>query len=172
MEKEQPKTIYEAFELDPFFLEDGVDLDTAKETYFRTVLTNYTTDKEIGNKAFNLFKEIKLIDVKPNTLYNVKIEYLAESAAHAVAIITLGKINGFSVIGFYHNSEYHFVYLDDAVKYGNLVYDIENLACVTNTEECSPLNTTFSTEFKDLNDFIELMKLINPTLEPSINLKL
>lgn len=171
MNNEQKKTIYEAFELPMPYINPNVNKDTLKDEYFKRILSNYISDKEIVNKAFKLFKEIKLIEVKPNTLYNFKREYLAESAAYMLVVDILAKLYGFSVIGFYYNSKYYFVFLNDSEEYSNLIGELNKMPCTTRVEKHNSYMTEFNTEFETMDDFIELMKLINPDLTTSIEIK-
>lgn len=171
MRNEQKKTIYEAFEPPISHIDPKANKDTLKDEYFKRTLSNYTSDEEISNRAFKLFKEIELIEVKPNTLYNFKIEYLAESAAYMLVVDILAKLYGFNVIGFYYNSKYYFVFLNDGEEYSNLVRELNKLPCTTRIEKHNSHITEFNTEFETMDNFIELMKLINPDFITSIEIK-
>lgn len=100
MNNEQKKTIYEAFDPPISHIDPKVNKDALKDEYFKRTLSNYTPDNVILNRAFKLFKEIELIEIKPNTLYNFKLEYLIETAVYMLIIDTLAKLHGFSVVGF------------------------------------------------------------------------
>jgi len=171
MNNEQKKSIYEAFEPPISHIDPKADKDTLKDEYFKRTLSNYTSDKEILNKAFKLFKEIELIEIKPNTLYNFKTEYLVETAANMLVVDTLAKLHGFNVIGLYYNSKYYFVFLNDSKEYSNLVGELNKLSCTTRIEKRNSYMTEFNTEFETMDNFIELMKLINPGLTTSIEIK-
>ena len=171
MNNEQKKTIYEAFEPPISYIDSKVNKDTLKDEYFKRTLSNYTSDEEISNRAFKLFKEIELIEIKPNTLYNFKIEYLVETAANMLVVDTLAKLHGFNVIRFYYNSKYYFVFLNDGEEYDNLVRELNKLPCTTRIEKRNSNITEFNTEFETMDNFIELMKLINPGLTTSIEIK-
>lgn len=171
MRNEQKKSIYEAFEPPISYIDPEANKDTLKDEYFKRTLSNYTSDEEILNKAFKLFKEIALIEVKPNTLYNFKIEYLVETAASMLVVDTLAKLHGFNVIGFYYNSKYYFVFLNDSEEYSNLVSELDKLSCITHLRKHNSYMTEFNTEFETMDNFIELMKLINPGLTTSIEIK-
>lgn len=172
MNNEQKKTIYEAFEPPISHIDPKVNKDALKDEYFKRTLSNYTFDEEILNKAFKLFKEIELIEIKHNTLYNFKREYLAESAAYMLVVDILAKLYGFSVIGFYYNSKYYFVFLNDSEEYSNLVSELDKMPCTTRVEKHNSYMTEFNTEFETMDNFIELMKLINPDLTTSIEIKI
>ena len=171
MNNEQKKTIYEAFEPPISYIDPKVNKDTLKDEYFKRTLSNYTSDEEISNRAFKLFKEIELIEVKPNTLYNFKTEYLVETAANMLVVDILAKLHGFNAIRFYYNSKYYFVFLNDGEEYDNLVCELNKLPCIARIEKRNSNITVFNTEFETMDNFIELMKLINPGLTTSIEIK-
>lgn len=172
MNNERKKTIYETFELPMPYVNPKVNKDTLKEEYFKHKLSNYTPDNVILNRAFKLFKEIELIEIKPNTLYNFKLEYLVETAVYMLVIDTLAKLHGFNVVGFYYNSKYYFVFLINSEEYSNLVCELDKLPCVTHVRKHNSYMTEFNTEFETMDNFIELMKLINPGLTTSIEIKI
>lgn len=171
MNNEQKKTIYEAFEPPISHIDPKANKDTLKDEYFKRTLSNYTCDEEISNRAFKLFKEIELIEVKPNTLYNLEIEYLVETAAYMLVVDTLAKLHGFNVIGLYYNSKRYFVFLNDGEEYNNLVCELDKLPCTTRIAKHNSKMVEFNTEFETMDNFIELMKLINPDLTTSIEIK-
>ena len=171
MNNEQKKTIYETFEPPISYIDPKANKDTLKDEYFKRTLSNYTFDEDILNKAFKLFKEIELIEIKPNTLYNFKIEYLIETAAYMLVVDTLAKLHGFNVIRLYYNSEYYFVFLNDGEEYNNLVCELDKLPCTARIEKRNSKMVEFNTEFETMDNFIELMKLINPDLTTSIEIK-
>lgn len=172
MNNEQKKTIYEVFEPPISHIDPKVNKDALKDEYFKRTLSNYTPDNVILNRAFKLFKEIELIEIKPNTLYNFKLEYLIETAVYMLVIDTLAKLHGFSVIGFYYNAKYYFVFLNDSEKYSNLFCELDKLSCITHLRKHNSYMTEFNTEFETIDNFIELMKLINPDLTTSIEIKI
>lgn len=168
MNNEQKKTIYETFEPPMTHIDPKVN----KDEYFKHQLSNYTTNNEILNKAFKMFKEIELIEIKPSTLYNFKLEYLVETAVNMLVMDTLAKLHGFNVIGFYYNSKYYFVFLNNSEEYSNLVCELDKLSSITHLRKHSSYITEFNTEFETMDNFIELMKLINPDLITSTEIKI